>query len=352
MTHYDEFGLAPTASLDEIQRAHRNLARLLHPDPIQDQEQRRLAESQLKRLNGIYSTLIDPVRRRNYDMQLAQPIGAVELVPGPRPWRPAPWHLPSAIAAAVSLLAGFQAAAWWADAGQPRGERLVYVERPVVGAPLPHLPGSIATPAPASHEDWQQLAADTRELRRVLNQVIVERDQALARLGALRSTPAIPTGPDTSVAAKPASPPAAMPEPYQPQSAAALDPAKPTPLQPHLAGTWIYSPPGGRTSPSDQYPAEYIELVLIERDDLLIGRYRARYKVPDRALSPEVEFFFEGPGAGDRRYAWRGNAGSKGEIHLELLSDHTLSLDWFTSQLGRNPMLGSGTAVLVRRRSD
>jgi curved DNA-binding protein CbpA len=54
VTHYDEFGLSPTASVEEIQRAHRNLARLLQPDPIQDEELRRLAESQLKRINHMY----------------------------------------------------------------------------------------------------------------------------------------------------------------------------------------------------------------------------------------------------------------------------------------------------------
>jgi hypothetical protein len=37
---------------------------------------------------------------------------------------------------------------------------------------------------------------------------------------------------------------------------------------------------------------------------------------------------------------------------LQLMSENTLSLEWFTSKLGRNPMLGSGTAVLVRRRPD
>ena len=186
-------------------------------------------------------------------------------------WRLAPWLLPSAVAAAVSLLAGFQAAAWWADSGRPPSERLVYRDRPVAGFSLPQ-PGAAATPSPASQEDWRQLAADMRELRRALNQVMVERDQALARLGALRSAPTMATGPETSVAAKPAPLPPASETPAPLPAAAGVELAAATkPSQPRLAGTWIYSPPGGRTSPSDQYPAEYIELVLLERDDLLTG---------------------------------------------------------------------------------
>ena len=93
MTHYDEFGLTPTASPEEIHRAHRSLARLLHPDPIQDEELRRLAENQLKRLNHVYSVLIDPVRRRTYDLQLNNSRASVgmELTIAPPPyWRLAP----------------------------------------------------------------------------------------------------------------------------------------------------------------------------------------------------------------------------------------------------------------------
>ena len=74
--------------------------------------------------------------------------------------------------------------------------------------------------------------------------------------------------------------------------------------------------------------------------------------MPDRALSPEVEFFFEGTSTDDHRFRWRGNGGAAGEIHLTPVSDNVLSLEWFTSQLGRNLTLGSGTAVLVRRRQE
>ena len=366
MTHYDEFGLTPAALPEEIQRAHRNLARLLHPDPIQDEELRRLAENQLKRLNHVYSVLIDPVRRRSYDLQLSNNsrsgagmefalVPPYRYPPPPPPpqvalWRRVRWHVP--VVAGLSLLAGFQAAVTY---GTP--ERVVFVDRlppaPLLGAaiPLPSGPG----------EDGPLPATNTRDLRSMLNQALHERDMALAKLQ-VRPAPAalLAEAANPQVQAAPGAAAAAAAAAEPPRGNNAVGAAMPPPLadpgrkmaQGNLAGTWIYSALGARLSPDDQYPAEYIELVLGERDDLVSGRYRARYKVADRALSPEVEFFFHGSSAGDRRYGWRGNGGAKGEIHLKLLSDNALSLNWFTSQLGQHPMLGSGTAVLVRRRQD
>ncbi len=362
MTHYDEFGLTPAASPEEIQRAHRSLARLLHPDPIQDEALRRLAENQLKRLNHVYSVLIDPVRRRSYDSQLNNGRASVgmELAITPPPYRRPPppvtpwwragWHIP--VVAGLSLVAGFEAAV---TSGPP--ERVVYVDRN---------PGTpVSAPQFAGASDGQRpngqlpLQADALELRNMLNQAMRERDQALAKLAASLSAPSAPPAASAAMAG-PASSPAsgAAAEPTHGTGGVAAIIASPEiepagrVAQPNLAGTWIYSAPGGRPSPGNQYPAEYIELVLGERDESLSGRYRARYKVADRAMSPEVEFFFQGPAAGDRRYGWRGNGGAKGEIHLKLLSDNALSLNWFASELGQHPMLGSGTAVLVRRRQD
>ena len=355
MTHYDEFGVTPTAPPHEIQRAHRNLARLLHPDLIQDEEVRRLAERQLQRLNVIYSILADPERRRVYDLQLSSRTRpgqeAIMLRRPASSWTR--WRLP-ATCGAVSLAIGIQSAVWWVESRVPE-PGIVYVDRT-----QPSRKAAIAEPRatqPASpsatREEVEQLAAETRELRRVLNHAVLERDQAMARLASLRSAPAIPAGSVDQDATRPAGPPAGA-EPSrsgEPFVVAEVEASKPA--HPNLAGTWIYSARGASTSPSDRYPAEYIELLLGEREGLLWGRYRARYKVPDRALSPEVEFFFEGSKADqERRFTWRGNGGAAGEVHLKLLSDHTLSLDWFTSRLGRNLTLGSGTAVLVRRRQD
>lgn len=349
MTHYDEFGLSPSASTEEIQRAHRHLVRLLHPDPIQDAEVRRLAESQLKRVNTIYSVLIDPVRRRDYDMQLMRhrpPSAEVVNRRPPPPRRRIQWQGP-VLVSAISLMAGFQAAVWWGDPAANR-ERIVYVERSEPG-------GMASTETAAQPRSAPPLLADTRELRRMLNQVISERDQALARLGTMSSTaqsqlPAVAS--TASVAPAPSLPGSDAKAPGSTTSITEPPTEAPKSTRTGLEGTWIYSAPVSPTSKPDQYAAEYIELVLAERDGRIAGRYRGRYRVPDRPLSPDVEFSFEGASAGERRYPWHGNAGSAGEVHLALVSENALSLKWFTSQLGRNPSLGSGTAVLVRRRPD
>ena len=87
--------------------------------------------------------------------------------------RPLPPCFRTAVAG-LSLALGFQGALWWSDAGNLR-ERVVYVDR----VESRHLaPRSTAT----REEAAQLLLADTRELRRMLNQVILERDQAVAGL--------------------------------------------------------------------------------------------------------------------------------------------------------------------------
>ncbi|MCC6536575.1 MAG: DnaJ domain-containing protein [Bryobacterales bacterium] len=367
MTHYDEFGVPPTASAEEIQKAHRGLARLLHPDQIQDAALRASAESQLKRLNAIYSLLMDPVRRQQYDTQIVRfngPSGRMEVkrltAPIPLPGRRLSQAFLTIAAAGVALGAGW----WWGSTHQERTATTVAEAAP---------PAAEAKGAAARQERPVETASDARELRRLLNQVIQERDAAIARLHGLRGEAALPPtrhlpaasavpglAPQTAASATLAHPsPAAIePAPSQTAAAAAMAPPSPTvpsapAAKPRLAGTWIYAPPGGLAAPTDQYAAAYIELLLIEREDLLSGRYRARYNVPDRALSPDVEFYFEGappvPGGGEKRYTWRGTAGSKGEVQLRLRGDSSLSVNWFVSQLGRTLMLGSGTAVLVRR---
>ena len=68
MNFYEEFGLSPSASAEEIAQAHKRLARLLHPDQLQDEDLRRLAECQMKRLNAIYAVLSDPQQRLAYPL--------------------------------------------------------------------------------------------------------------------------------------------------------------------------------------------------------------------------------------------------------------------------------------------
>jgi hypothetical protein len=36
------------------------------------------------------------------------------------------------------------------------------------------------------------------------------------------------------------------------------------------------------------YSAEYVEAVIVQQGGILRGRYRARYRIPDRPISAEV----------------------------------------------------------------
>ena len=70
MTYYEELGVENTATAEEIRRAYRKLAQLLHPDQHQDEALRKICERQLARLNGIAEILDDPEQRREYDLRL------------------------------------------------------------------------------------------------------------------------------------------------------------------------------------------------------------------------------------------------------------------------------------------
>jgi curved DNA-binding protein CbpA len=72
VNYYEELGVARSASVDEIRRAYRNVARLLHPDRQADETLRRLAGFQMTRLNAVLQTLTDPASRREYDQGLRQ----------------------------------------------------------------------------------------------------------------------------------------------------------------------------------------------------------------------------------------------------------------------------------------
>ncbi|CAN5677844.1 hypothetical protein BH10ACT3_BH10ACT3_06630 [soil metagenome] len=71
-THYQVLGLAPGASASQIRDAHRQLARLLHPDRLGDatDAERRLAERRMREVNQAWTALSDPDRRADYDRML------------------------------------------------------------------------------------------------------------------------------------------------------------------------------------------------------------------------------------------------------------------------------------------
>lgn len=62
--YYSLFGLAPGASIDDIARAHKRLAKECHPDLHPDKE---WATERFKEINRAYAVLKDPASKGEYD---------------------------------------------------------------------------------------------------------------------------------------------------------------------------------------------------------------------------------------------------------------------------------------------
>lgn len=146
--------------------------------------------------------------------------------------------------------------------------------------------------------------------------------------------------------AEPIRPPAPAPTHVVLRNSAAL----PAPLAHRsLAGDWLFVPPVKR-DPSALYPPEYVELRITEASGMLRGRYRARYRVTDRAISPDVAFQFEGrPESAVATIPWTGAGGASGDLTLKQLDNGALEVSWTAHELGSVLGLISGTATLVRK---
>lgn len=355
MDYYEEFGLSPDASPEEIRQAHKRLAWLLHPDRLQDPELRRLAECQMKRLNAIYSVLADSERRREYDLSRQQEGAGISLPAPPVP-APPPRRRPNAVwalAAAACLVALY----WTFSGYSARGPQAVSVARAGPVQLEPPRPTAESREVNAQSRRRQSGAGaragsraavvserqeqDTEELRRALRQAEAERDAILAQAARLRLSLK-----DIARAGEEAAPAGEGARPLPGASPARTLP----PESPRLAGTWFYIPQTVDFASKDVYPPEYIDLTISEENGIVRGRYWARYRVPDRAISPEVFFRFQGEANESGVFSWTGRGGAHGEIRLRLISDETLEVVWLASELGQQMGLGSGTAVLIRQK--
>ena len=118
--------------------------------------------------------------------------------------------------------------------------------------------------------------------------------------------------------------------------------------QNRLSGDWVFVPVA--EAREGAYPPEFIELRLREHAGAMRGSYRARFRVADRAISPNVAFQFEGrTGADGGVLPWNGAGGSQGEVTLRLLANGNLLVAWEADRLGEELGLISGAATLVRR---
>jgi len=362
MNYYEELGLTKSATTEEIRQAYKILARLLHPDQHRDEKLRLLAECQMKRLNEIIGVLTDRKRRSQYEASLegetearnkaAVPIVIVAPPSESRdrwPFRGSAstnwaWVLIAAIALGSIL--------WYL--GSERGrETLVRPGSPAVGRlmgrPEPETAAGGTSESLRRRRKPQAREAPESQGNRESAQPGSDAAPGI-RAGAGQETLAAAAG-RTPAVAPPSSAVAAPPR--QALLAAehvVVSQRLPAPLRGSFSGNWFCSSSRIETSPEDFYPAEYAELVVREEAGALGGRYRARYRVADRAISPEVVFHFEGRVSQDSaRLQWTGG-GAKGEARLQLLSPDSMEITWWATDLGRAVGLASGTAVLTRRQ--
>jgi curved DNA-binding protein CbpA len=342
MTYYQELGLGPDATLEEIRQAHRNLSRMLHPDQQSGEALKRLAEAQMKRLNSLCDELTDAERRRRYDSSLTVRLGPPASLAPPRP--PA-WRF--GVREAGFLAAGMAAASLCWELSSPPARSRVSSPSPSL-APVEQVQARAADDAPGTFPgQLAQLSAELARTRGELEKTRSERDSAFAQLAAPESVA------EPAVMASAISPVLSLPEVARP----AVPPRAATPPGRNLeqarvsfAGTWVYVRPRMASPAESLYPAEYIEAVIVEQGEVIKGRYRARYDVMDRPISPQVTFQFEGRPEGESAsLRWSAAGGAKGELKLKLLSRNSMEANWMATELGSQPGLASGIAVLIRK---
>jgi len=351
MTHYEELGVSPSAATEEIRQAHRKLARLFHPDRIQDDELRLLAETQMKRLNEACAELCDPHRRMQYDLSLVA--GIFEVLPRQARNAKARSAFPDGrwgwgMAGVAGVLAVFLILATKGNSGSSATDvatpQTVESMEANAGPEEPESQEILANAMPTI----ETLREENLELRREVDRRISQRDAAQAEVEQLNEELALRLR-----AGRPQqrTVPESSPNPANDSEPAAEAAPETRPDgEKGLTGTWFFVPPRTPAATGDLYPPEYIEAVIRESEDRIDGRYRGRFRVTDRPISPEVVFQFEGVRNEEGSYRWNGLDGASGEVRLTLLPDDTLRVNWHATKLGQQMSLASGTAVLVRRR--
>src|SRR5271157_1824608 len=373
MTYYEELGVTPHAGASEIHQAYRVLARLVHPDGQADEQVRGMAERQMKRLNDILATLLDASRRRAYDDSLTAlagapavdaaakhrpPVARFQARPQPRRSRAPDWVHAALlnwfwiVPAAVMLGVG-----GWYVAGAGRQTPPSDHPHPVTQS-APGAPGQPTRRAPREVPHPRVAAARARahQTEPPAARAIApaappapDRPELSTAVAAARAAPSPPDRPDLSAAVVSASaaPPsfAAPSPPEKPEPSAVVASAR-SAAPSSLAGAWLYVPEREDASAPGTYPPTYVEFLLTEEHGELSGSYRARYRIPDRAMSPEVLFRAQGksPDGESARLGWTSADGARGEVEVRLHGPNAMSVTWWTTGFGRHPALASGSA--------
>ena len=378
MNYYEELGLESSASPEEIRRAYRKLAQVLHPDQHRDEALRRVCERQLARLNGIAEILEDPGRRLEYDLSLQEARerreelgpGRLELV---REFVSslslATWVWATAALLGIALIASlFRWNAISAGETPYRAPGGPEEAREEAKADEQSAPAADAARAIESAPAWPPKARRVPEARAEVDRFYSARlplarsepSPSTARLAAaaipLASLPEVePEQPAPVVAPEPTGAPVAAPNreeaPQAPPPALVQPPAPAQPPRPersYFAGRWFFS---HDVSERDRrlYPPEMIELAIAEENGSLRGSYRSRYRVTDRPISPDVDFEFAGPaGKGEAvELGWSGSGGAQGRVRLRPIPRASMEVNWWAPRLGSLGLV-SGTAVLIR----
>lgn len=362
ITYYEELGLAPDASPQEIRDAFRLIVRILHPDHQTDPQLREVAEKQMRKLNRVYAVLSDPEKRLEYDATLeGAPVQAVALNPSPLPWfrrhlAKLPWAAAILLSASVLI--------WLAVDFGPGNQ-----SRPAESNTVPVTTTAPAHEAAPNRVQSSALKRDEAEIARLLAELKTanaERDDAVQKLDSALASAETTVPPASSSNSgnwpiESTAPPSSasltiteLPSAPKTTSAAAIVPApariQRTPNR-RLSGFWFYAKPtdGQKNKNKSLYLPEYIEATINEDGGGIHGRYRSRFLIADRAISPEVDFTFSGTLNGTQcSCQWSGAGGARGELTLKLTGDNSMRIDWIASDLG-SLGLGSGTAVLTRR---
>jgi hypothetical protein len=413
MNYYEEFGIPPDALAAKIRQVYKTLARLLHPDAQPDEALKALAERQMMRLNGMLDTLLDPEKRRAYDESLFEASHPPSLPPAEaargfhdmgrfqrmrlrlqavreravlaagvncagdwpglmqfalRQWF---WILTGLVVVGVGMWcvgAKDSPVAEVAQAGAPSAS---VAEKPPSATPAVRTEGTRASRGAAAPD------AGDSELGRVPAELLPGTNDQQSPQGRVPLQTIEP--PPVNVPAARAD--TASGDRQSPQNRVPLRTTDAPPVnvaavragtvgevesqransggpdagvqQTSWAGRWFYVPQLEDAVDPSLYAPSYIELVLVEEHGNLVGNYRARYKVPNQALSSEVGFRMEGKATSGNsvKVVWASDQGAKGEVELTLRSSDLLKVTWWTTLFGRGAALSSGTATLVRQRA-
>ncbi len=332
MNHYEELGIEREATTAEIREVYKLAARLLHPDMHTDPRLKELAECQMRRLSEVAAMLVNPRERARYDAALAGETRARRFRPptvegglelrqtAVRHWF---WILLGSTALGMGVWYGL------AQATDPAARIAAAENAAVPGSPVRplELAKNIAKSASApkeSHTTWRHMVA--------------EAPAPIERVAPIKSATVPAESTHVEDGARPVAREARRGEAVR------------SGVESRFAGQWLFAADTAGEDRAGAYPAKYVELLLREERGRLAGEYRAIYSRLDKAISPEVVFRVRGdlPQGSAGSMEWESNAGAQGELELTLQAPDRLLVKWWTTRFGRQEVLSSGMANLMR----